>query len=68
MSLQTDGTLPSAGQARFLVWLFLVSACFWWYFEYLNRFVQNWYYVDVDNLSRLQYFRSGWNARLLRRS
>lgn len=52
----------------YLLALFLMSAVFWWYFEYLNRFVQNWYYVDVDNLSRLQYFRSGWNARLLRRS
>jgi hypothetical protein len=25
--------------------LFPVSAAFWWVFEYLNRFVQNWYYV-----------------------
>ena len=25
--------------------LFPVSAVFWWFFEYLNRFVQNWYYV-----------------------
>ncbi|MBN1832387.1 MAG: hypothetical protein JW896_09775 [Deltaproteobacteria bacterium] len=25
--------------------LFPVSAGFWWFFEYLNRFVQNWYYV-----------------------
>jgi hypothetical protein len=25
--------------------LFPASALFWWFFEYLNRFVQNWYYV-----------------------
>ncbi len=25
--------------------LFPVSALSWWYFEYLNRFVQNWWYV-----------------------
>jgi hypothetical protein len=25
--------------------LFPVSAAFWWFFEYLNRFVQNWHYV-----------------------
>jgi len=28
--------------------LFPVSAMFWWFFEYLNRFVQNWHYVGVD--------------------
>ncbi len=28
--------------------LFPVSAIFWWFFEYLNRFVQNWHYVGVD--------------------
>ncbi|UTV28800.1 hypothetical protein [Photobacterium atrarenae] len=26
-------------------WLFLVSAVFWWFFEYLNLFVHNWYYI-----------------------
>lgn len=40
----------------FLVLLFLISAVFWWYFEYLNRFVQNWYYEGIGTLSRLQYF------------
>ena len=29
---------------RFFWLLFPASAIFWWYFEYLNRFVQNWYY------------------------
>lgn len=28
--------------------LFPASACFWWFFEYLNRFVQNWSYTGVD--------------------
>jgi hypothetical protein len=36
--------------------LFVLSAVFWWYFEYLNRFVQNWYYVGCDGLTELQYF------------
>ncbi|MBL7115356.1 MAG: hypothetical protein ISS35_06285 [Kiritimatiellae bacterium] len=36
--------------------LFVLSALFWWYFEYLNRFVQNWYYVGLNDLSRWQYF------------
>lgn len=36
--------------------LFVLSAVFWWYFEYLNRFVQNWYYVGCDGLTKTQYF------------
>ena len=28
--------------------LFPVSAAFWWFFEYLNRFVQNWSYTGAD--------------------
>lgn len=36
--------------------LFFLSAMFWWYFEYLNRFVQNWHYVGIGGLSRLAYF------------
>ena len=31
----------------FLV-LFPASAGFWWFFEYLNRFVQNWSYTGVE--------------------
>jgi hypothetical protein len=32
---------------RFFLLLFPVSAAFWWFFEYLNRFVENWRYVEV---------------------
>jgi hypothetical protein len=47
-SLLTDAPL------RFWA-LFPVSSLFWWFFEYLNRFVQNWYYVGLDNFSPLGY-------------
>ncbi len=40
--------------------LFPVSAAFWWFFEYLNRFVQNWYYVG-DQFGPWEYF---WYATL----
>ena len=40
--------------ARFLL-LFPVSAIFWWYFEYINGFTQNWYYVGAD-YERLKFF------------
>ena len=31
------------------------SALFWWFFEYLNRFVENWYYVGVSQFNRAEY-------------
>jgi hypothetical protein len=50
-SLMTDAPARFAG-------LILVSAVFWWFFEYLNRFVQNWYYVGVEDLGPLTYTAS----------
>jgi len=35
--------------------LFPVSALFWWYFEYLNRFVENWRYIGIDDFGPLRY-------------
>ena len=35
--------------------LFLYSIPFWWFFEYLNRFVGNWRYVGVEDFSPLGY-------------
>ena len=40
--------------------LFPISAVFWWFFEYLNRFVQNWYYIGPE-FSAWEYF---WYATL----
>jgi hypothetical protein len=40
---------------RLLLALFPASAAFWWSFEYLNRFVQNWYYVGPQPLTPWQY-------------
>jgi hypothetical protein len=39
---------------RYLL-LFPLSACFWWVFEYLNRFVQNWNYQNVEVFSAAEY-------------
>lgn len=38
-----------------LLILFLLSAAFWWCFEYLNRFVQNWYYVGIEDFGPSAY-------------
>jgi hypothetical protein len=40
----------------YFLWLFPLSAAFCWYFEYLNRFVQNWHYVGVAEFTPLEYF------------
>ncbi len=32
---------------KFFGKLFLLSAGFWWAFEYLNQFVQNWHYIGI---------------------
>ena len=37
------------------VLLFPASALFWWFFEYLNRFVQNWHYIGVEGFTPLAY-------------
>lgn len=41
---------------RYFLWLFPLSSAFWWFFEYLNRFVQNWYYIGVQEFTPLEYF------------
>jgi hypothetical protein len=35
--------------------LFPASAVFWWFFEYLNRFVQNWYYTGIEGMGPGEY-------------
>jgi hypothetical protein len=42
-------------KTRYLIALFPASALFWWYFEYLNRFAQNWYYLGQEFLSPVSY-------------
>lgn len=39
---------------RFLL-LFPASALVWWYFEYLNRFIGNWYYTGIGFVTPLEY-------------
>lgn len=41
--------------------LFPLSAAFWWLFEYLNRFVQNWHYMGIGAPGAWDYF---WQATL----
>lgn len=41
---------------QYLLGLFPLSALFWWYFEYLNRFAGNWQYLGIESLTPWQYF------------
>jgi hypothetical protein len=52
---RTGGCMITKRPGYFFL-LFPASACFWWFFEYLNRFVQNWYYVGVARFTPLEYF------------
>jgi hypothetical protein len=55
------GSCMLTNRPIYLLGLFLLSAVFWWLFEYLNRFVQNWHYVGLTNLGPWEYF---WQATL----
>jgi hypothetical protein len=44
---------------RYLLALFPASSLFWWYFEYLNRFAQNWYYIGAELFSPAVYVLHG---------
>lgn len=55
LTVRRKGTsLLTRDPARYLM-LFPLSALFWWFFEYLNRFVGNWHYVGVAEFGPLGY-------------
>jgi hypothetical protein len=49
------GKSPITEQPVKFLFLFPISAVFWWYFEFINGFVNNWYYIGAD-YSRHKYF------------
>ncbi len=51
-----SGRCPMLERPSGFLALFIMSAAFWWFFEYLNRFVQNWHYLAVENISAVEYF------------
>lgn len=55
MTYRRSGRCMLTHQSKHFFILFPVSALFWWFFEYLNRFVQNWYYLDVGRFSPTEY-------------
>ena len=61
LTLKRTGRCMLKNRPAYFLALFPVSAAFWWFFEYLNRFVQNWYYMGIDTLDSWDYF---WQATL----
>ncbi len=55
LTLKRTGSCMMTDQTAFFLSLFPISAIFWWFFEYLNRFVQNWSYTAV-HYSPAKYF------------
>ncbi|MCP4666696.1 MAG: hypothetical protein GY849_10030 [Deltaproteobacteria bacterium] len=47
LAFRRKGRSMMLDRPGYFLLLFPVSAAFWWFFEYLNRFIQNWYYVGV---------------------
>ncbi len=60
LTCQRTGGCPLLERPLSYLLLFPVSALFWWFFEYLNRFVQNWHYQGPA-LGPWEYF---WYATL----
>lgn len=59
LAFRKSGECPLLQRPRGLLLLFFASAAFWWGFEFLNRFVQNWHYLEVENIGPLKYFLHG---------
>jgi len=58
LSFRRTGRCLLTHQTVYFLLLFPLSAVFWWFFEYLNRFVQNWHYIG-PHYDAWEYF---WSA------
>ncbi len=55
LTYQRSGQCILTHRPRLLCQLFLLSAGFWWAFEYLNQFVNNWHYVNLPETAHFEY-------------
>ena len=49
------GTCPLTEHPGLYLATFPASSLFWWFFEYLNRYVWNWYYLGIADFTPFQY-------------
>ena len=59
LTMMRIGRCLLVSQPKLFLSLFPISAVFWWVFEYLNRFVQNWHYLPATNVTAITYFLIG---------
>jgi hypothetical protein len=52
---EVHGSCPLLLAPRAYLMSFPISGLFWWIFEFLNRFTQNWRYLNVEDFSPLSY-------------
>ena len=50
-----SGSSPLSAHPGMYLLTFPLSALFWWFFEYLNRYVWNWYYVGIEHMGPAGY-------------
>ena len=55
LTYRRKGRCMMVNRPGYFLLLFPASAVFWWFFEYLNRFVQNWFYAG-EHFSSWEYF------------
>jgi hypothetical protein len=53
--VRRSGSSPMTRAPGRFIALFPASALFWWFFEYLNRFAQNWCYLGTETYSPSAY-------------
>lgn len=56
LAMRASGRSLLTHRTAWFLSLFPVSAAFWWVFEFLNQFVDNWYYRGVEALGDWDYF------------
>ncbi len=55
LSVRRSGSCLLMRRPLGFVMLFPISTGFWWFFEYCNRFVQNWYYTGIEGMGPVEY-------------
>jgi len=55
MTWHRSGRCLLTHHTKLFLALFPISSLFWWLFEYLNRFLQNWVYLGIEHSTPGQY-------------
>lgn len=59
VAVRRSGHSPLTDHPFVYALTFPMSSLFWWFFEYLNRYVWNWYYLGISDMSAAEYLVYG---------